>query len=116
MKTKIVSVQFYHVHQIIEDMLRYDCAFACDKFPNVVAYPKFTFRNGTWGGKPTIERWRSFLAGIDPTPFIDQQFNIITFEQQKDEWYTIDDDKESLSERLPKLTQRDVRLAAACLA
>lgn len=95
MKTKIVCVDFYRVHTMIKDMLRYDSAFACDKFPGIVAYPRFQSRNGTWGGKPTVDRWRSFLAGFNPMPLTPTELKdigiVATVESMfADGWYTIE--------------------------
>ena len=91
---RVLSVQFFQVHKLIEDMLRYDAAFACDKFPNVIAYMRFSNKSGKWGGEPTVERWRSFLAGFNPTPIGPMELRnlgiLATIETMcADGWYTI---------------------------
>lgn len=51
------------------DMLRYDVGFVHPDHPGIVAFPTFSSRGfGTFGGKFTEARWRSFSTTISEIP------------------------------------------------
>lgn len=83
---EVVRIYWYHVSEVHEDMLRYDCAFANEEFPNVVAFPEFKEKGqGRWGGIPTTARWASFGIAIRAIREPERQ-NILTAPEK---WYTV---------------------------
>lgn len=99
-KRRIIGIQFFMVDRVIEDMLRHDTAFAADRFPGIVAYPRFRDLHGAlggnrihavWGGIPTVDKWKSF--GVSITMMTDEQIRragIHVFEDgiYDHAWYT----------------------------
>lgn len=83
------------------DMLRYDCAFINEKYPNVVAFPTFKIQgSGTYKGTTTTERWRSFLLYLSPYQHPDIE-PMAMFVQDPNGWVTyrtIDHVKTTLQE------------------
>lgn len=107
----MVSVAWFSVSEIHEDMLRYDIGFANEEFPNVVILPVFKEAGqGKWGGSPTVDRWRSFGIAIKP---IEAPQDLADVRDNSTKWYTIrhanrgdDDLKVTLMEYMNPATDR----------
>lgn len=68
MKLKIKRIKYRTISSIagpltlpqIQDMLRYDKAFVNPDDITLVAFPTFGSSDGDFGGRVTLDRWRSF--------------------------------------------------------
>jgi hypothetical protein len=78
------------------DMLRYDTAFMNPKFPDTVLFIKFsTGKLGTFGGTPTLGRWRSFGIALRKlsSPETDGMFRITSMSEEWVTWQHPKDDQ-----------------------
>lgn len=103
-KQKIKNLRFYTVTRFgqpcdytemnndLQDMLRYDLAFICEKYPTVLAIPTLYNKHlGSNKGSPTTLRWRSFgcvLINISDHDIIQELSDDIKSFNGQHEWFT----------------------------